>query len=408
MSYITTYKKKKFNPINCTLDEIDIEDIAHALSLLCRAGGHFPHFYSVAQHSVNCAYEAAARGCSQRIQLGCLLHDASEAYLSDITRPVKPQLPRYLEIEKDLQNKVFSKWFSPTLTEEERNLVFEIDNAMLYREFLDVMGEKLYTDEPTLKSDPTFKFTQFENTEREFLRLFNSLTNTNTYVGVDVMNGKWIAAELTETLATAGAPYNSIEELCRYYSTISEILIDIPIGLPETTHEAKLRPDAQARSFLAVNARKSSVFTVPFRQLLYAQSEKEFWRLNEELGAKSTIFTQGMIPKIKQVDEFIQDHPEWAFRLVESHPECAFQSLNENRGIQHSKKTEDGIRERIAVLSKYVSNIDEFLSPFKKSQYNDLLDALCLAVTAKIGYRPINDSINFDTKGIPMRIVISK
>jgi 5'-deoxynucleotidase YfbR-like HD superfamily hydrolase len=42
--------------------------------------------------------EAAARGYSERVQLACLLHDASEAYLSDVTRPVKQELPKYLEV----------------------------------------------------------------------------------------------------------------------------------------------------------------------------------------------------------------------------------------------------------------------------------------------------------------------
>ncbi len=176
MSYITTYTKKKFNPVICTADEIDIADIAHALSLLCRAGGHFPRFYSVAQHCINCANEAEARGYAKRVQLGCLLHDASEAYLSDITRPVKPLLPKYLEIEKSLQDKIFSKWFTPALTEEERTLVFDIDNAMLYREFLDVMGEKLYDDEAKISSKPVFDFIEFETVEKDFLNLFAKLT----------------------------------------------------------------------------------------------------------------------------------------------------------------------------------------------------------------------------------------
>lgn len=88
MSRITTYLKKYFDPLNANINDIEIEDIAHALSLLCRANGHFEHFYSVAQHLLNCAKEAKARGYSKRVQLGCLLHDASEAYLSDVTRPV--------------------------------------------------------------------------------------------------------------------------------------------------------------------------------------------------------------------------------------------------------------------------------------------------------------------------------
>ena len=84
MSEIMTYTKKMFDPLCPDAELIDIEDIAHALSMLCRANGHFKSFYSVAQHSINCMKEARASGYSGRIQLGCLLHDASEAYLSDV------------------------------------------------------------------------------------------------------------------------------------------------------------------------------------------------------------------------------------------------------------------------------------------------------------------------------------
>ena len=120
MSEIMTYTKKMFDPLQPNAELIDIEDIAHALSMLCRANGHFKSFYSVAQHSINCMKEAKARGYSDRIQLACLLHDASEAYLSDVTRPVKAELPRYKEIEAPLQELIWNKWLGEPLTEEER------------------------------------------------------------------------------------------------------------------------------------------------------------------------------------------------------------------------------------------------------------------------------------------------
>lgn len=87
--HINTFTGIHFYPLDPKITEIKTEDIAHALSLICRANGHCSHFYSVAQHSLNCAEEAKIRDYSTRVQLGCLLHDASEAYISDITRPVK-------------------------------------------------------------------------------------------------------------------------------------------------------------------------------------------------------------------------------------------------------------------------------------------------------------------------------
>ena len=77
--------KKYFDPLNVDESLLDIKDIAHALSLMCRGNGHVQYFYSVAQHSLACAKEAKIRGYSKEVILGCLLHDGSEVYLSDVT-----------------------------------------------------------------------------------------------------------------------------------------------------------------------------------------------------------------------------------------------------------------------------------------------------------------------------------
>ena len=170
-----TYTKIMFDPLHPDADLINIEDIAHALSMLCRANGHFQTFYSVAQHCINCAKEAKARRYSERIQLASLLHDASEAYLSDVTRPVKTELPRYKEIEAPLQEAIWCKWLSKPLSEEERKQVFSIDDAILAREFLDLMGAKIVEEIPELDSTPQFAFSGFEQCKREFLDLFRQL-----------------------------------------------------------------------------------------------------------------------------------------------------------------------------------------------------------------------------------------
>ena len=77
------------------------------------------------------AKEAIARGYSRRVQLACLLHDASEAYLSDVTRPVKKELPRYLEIEEPLQALIWQMFLGQPLTKEEYTQVFAIDDDIL-------------------------------------------------------------------------------------------------------------------------------------------------------------------------------------------------------------------------------------------------------------------------------------
>ncbi|MBL4933092.1 phosphohydrolase [Clostridium paridis] len=145
--YILTYSKTKFYPLDPIEDDIKIIDIAHALSMLSRANGHFKHFYSVAQHSINCYKEAKFRGYSERVQLGCLLHDASESYISDLTRPVKKNLPGYFKIEEKLQGIVYKK--------------FGVDD---------------FSKEPYLTIKHDFSQRDFSSVENEFIYIFNELS----------------------------------------------------------------------------------------------------------------------------------------------------------------------------------------------------------------------------------------
>lgn len=173
--YIITHSKKRLNPINPDSESISIEDIAHALSMICRANGQLPVFFSVAQHSIFCCREAIARGLSNRICLACLLHDASESYMADIIRPVKKNLDAYIKIEKRLQSTVYEK-FIGTLTDDELSAVSEIDDAMLFWEFFTLMGERLSEEIPT-KTAPKFITEDFSKVEREFIELYNSLSD---------------------------------------------------------------------------------------------------------------------------------------------------------------------------------------------------------------------------------------
>lgn len=176
MSEIMTRSYVMFDPLHPLPELLDITDIAHSLSMLCRANGHFKSFYSVGQHSINCMHEAEKRGYSRRVQLGCLLHDGSEAYLSDVTRPVKEELPRYKEIEAPLQEIIWNKWLDTPLTGEERRLIFEIDDAILAHEFLHLMEAAIFDPIPPICSEPVFAFTGFTACKEEFLSLFRLLT----------------------------------------------------------------------------------------------------------------------------------------------------------------------------------------------------------------------------------------
>ena len=387
MSEIMTYTKKMFDPLHPNAELIDIEDIAHALSMLCRANGHFKCFYSVAQHSINCVNEAKARGYSNRIQLACLLHDASEAYLSDVTRPVKAELPRYKEIEAPLQELIWNKWLGESLTKKERKQVFDIDDAILVHEFLNLMEAKITDHIPEIHSVPHFAFTGFDSTKQQFLRLFRQLATGKKecfVVGIDWMKPYWLAAEIRGDEISIRKLTN-ISEINTYYLNADAVLIDIPVGLPENTEEDAARPDREARDYLPTG-RKPSIFPVPCRQAVYITDYAESSAENERiLGKKLTSQSHAFSKMVRQVDKFLAENKFWQNRLVESHPEVAFQLLNGGKGLNHSKHTDEGIQERVAILQQYGVDPIPLFAEFAPKQHEDVLDALCLAVSAKLG-----------------------
>lgn len=173
--YILTYTKTKFYPLAPKAEEIKIIDIAHALSLMTRANGHYINFYSVGQHSINCYKEAEIRGYSKRVQLGCLLHDGSESYLADITRPVNKNLTQYMSIEEKLQGLIYAKYGLQDLSEGEMDKIKEIDDAILYYEFIVLMDEKLFNKVPYIAMEHDFSFRDFKMVEDEFVNAFERL-----------------------------------------------------------------------------------------------------------------------------------------------------------------------------------------------------------------------------------------
>lgn len=190
--FITTFSKINFTPLEPQMEDIKIEDIAHALSLMCRANGHYTEFYSVGAHCLNCYDEAVARRETPRIRMACLLHDASEAYLSDITRPVKKNLEKYLEIEERLQNLIYEKFVGEPLNEYERQMVKTIDDALLYWEFYEFTAVKLSDSEPFVAMTPDFYKGTMKQVEQAFLDTYNEIINpTEEVIVEEKLTIKW-------------------------------------------------------------------------------------------------------------------------------------------------------------------------------------------------------------------------
>ena len=130
---ITTYSGVHFWPLLPNADDILIEDIAHALSVQCRFGGHTRVFYSVAEHSVR-----VSQFCRPEDALWGLLHDASEAFLCDVPAPLKslPAFEAYRAAEHTLQRIIAVRFGLPA---EQPTSVTEADQAMLRIEMRDLL-----------------------------------------------------------------------------------------------------------------------------------------------------------------------------------------------------------------------------------------------------------------------------
>ncbi len=176
MPTITTYSGIRMNPVEPQMEEINIKDIAHALSLVCRGGGHVTHFYSVGQHSLVCAEEAGARGCSLRVQLGALLHDGSEAYMSDLVRPVKQQIPQYRIIENRLIDTIWAAFIpGEPLTEEERRTIRDIDDDVMSWDMKILLRDEINENYRNLRIQPDHSFVPMQEVEAAYLQKFDQL-----------------------------------------------------------------------------------------------------------------------------------------------------------------------------------------------------------------------------------------
>lgn len=173
--WMQTYSGKQFWPLDPRPEDIDIVDIAAALSKLNRYGGHTVKFYSVAEHCVLMTRAARAGGFSNDICFQILMHDASEAYLSDVIRPIKPYLDNYAEIETNLM-RVIARRFRFEWPPSDVVKVF--DNAILVDEMQQAMCKPpapWFGDNPPRPLGVTLKFWSPTCAATEFLHEFLDL-----------------------------------------------------------------------------------------------------------------------------------------------------------------------------------------------------------------------------------------
>ena len=174
-AWIQTVSGGQFHILDPRQDEIFIGDIGHALGLMCRFTGHVRRFYSVAEHCVHASHIVPAKDA-----LWALLHDASEAYIADINRPLKHFTAvgkTYMAVEETVMAAIAEKF---RLVGQQPESVTKADAAMLYAEKEQLMPpmswETKWADDTT-PADIKVRCWSPEISKVEFLHRFYELTN---------------------------------------------------------------------------------------------------------------------------------------------------------------------------------------------------------------------------------------
>lgn len=169
--WMQTFTGKRFWPLDPRPEDICIEDIAHALSLQCRYGGHCLRFYSVAEHCVLMA-EWIEKRFTPLDALAALLHDAAEAYVIDIPRPLKRSLPDYRAIEDAVLGVIFRALaFSVSIPDA----VKDADNRIISDERVQNLADAIWDFPPPPPLGVTLQLWSPQEAEARFVEAYKRL-----------------------------------------------------------------------------------------------------------------------------------------------------------------------------------------------------------------------------------------
>ncbi len=237
------------------------------------------------------------------------------------------------------------------------------------------------------------------------------MRNNELFLGADGCRNGWIAAVIDRGSFRLER-YETISAVIERYPSYSAFLIDMAIGLRDSA--AQIRPDDAARKELGKRA--STIFSIPCRTAVYAEDAPAQKQANiNALGKSLAVQTMAIIPKIKELDQFLQRNPEYKNRILESHPELDFGRLNGSILMSHKKKPE-GIQERERILKQYLPDISmpdwKAESLRLKCSSDDLLDAAVLALTGTLMVRGMCETIpenpQEDACGLLMRLTVPR
>lgn len=236
-----------------------------------------------------------------------------------------------------------------------------------------------------------------------------------TYIGLDWAGKGWFGVVLYDDTAWETDLFPTIYSVWKRHSDATRILVDVPIGLPTNGPRAC---DVEARETLGERA--SSVFYTPVREAVYQRNLEAAKQTNEAAGYSIQNQAWAIVPRIREVDEFIDLNPGARDRLAETHPELCFHSLNGNETVP-PKTTAAGIDRRRTLLADedsramaiYEESRERYLQPDYAplvSGADDILDAMAGALTARrsdeeLSRLPATTAPQRDARGLPMQIV---
>jgi len=220
--------------------------------------------------------------------------------------------------------------------------------------------------------------------------------------GADVCRKGWVAALYDGSEVEVRLFHDFASLWDELKSELRLVLVDIPIGLPGSRGVRTC--DVLARRLLG-RPRSASVFQVPCRQAVYAESYSEASRLNLQVtGRRLSLQSWNLCRRIREVDSLLLRCRSARERVRETHPEVCFFGLA-GHAMRHSKHSREGVEERRRVLMRWCGCSAE--APGIPA--SDLLDALAAAVTAwlglKRGFEALPPEPEYDEMGLRMEIL---
>ena len=236
-----------------------------------------------------------------------------------------------------------------------------------------------------------------------------------TVVGVDGCRDGWFYFRSDSGVISSGIAVD-FARLLEGLPPGSRVFIDIPIGLIDSGSDGR-ECDRLARRKLG-SPRASSVFSAPAFPVLAATNyEDAKLKSDQAIGKKLSRQAFAIIPKIKEVNEYLAANRNSPIVVREVHPELCFWSLNGGVAMQHAKKKLAGFNERLELLQKFLPDakgrVQDALDNYKRSAVarDDIIDALVALVTGctaddKLITLPTNPPL--DLRGLVMEIVYTE